>query len=147
MMIRAQCVVHRGDKLLMVKLRGEVETWWCLPGGAVEPGEIPEEATLRELREECQVEGVIIHQLSQWTYSNQDVTYTYLVDIGDQKPQMGIDPEFEHTEQMLVEMKWLRLDEIPERDRAFLWAAGLLGVPGFWEEVRVWGDDVSYPGV
>jgi hypothetical protein len=36
--------------------------------------------------------------------------------------------------------------EIPERDRAFLWAAGLLGVAEFSSEVSNWGDVVSYPG-
>jgi hypothetical protein len=37
------------------------------------------------------------------------------------------------------------LAEIPERDRAYLWAAGLLNVPEFLEEVSGWGDAISYP--
>ena len=49
------------------------------------------------------------------------------------------------TSLALVDMQWLRLSEIPERDRAFLWAAGLLGVGGFFSEVEKWGDDTSYP--
>lgn len=40
----------------------------------------------------------------------------------------------------------MRLAEISERDRAFLWAAGLLGTGAFFEEVRAWGGDPSYPG-
>ena len=35
----------------------------------------------------------------------------------------------------------MRLAEISERDRAFLWAAGLLGTGAFFEEVRAWGGD------
>jgi hypothetical protein len=43
-------------------------------------------------------------------------------------------------------MRWMRLSEVPERDRAFLWAAGLITVDGFFQEVEAWGDAPSYPG-
>jgi hypothetical protein len=43
-------------------------------------------------------------------------------------------------------VKWLSLDQIPERDRVFLWAAGLLCIQEFLEEVSSWGDATSYPG-
>lgn len=145
-MTRAQCIVHRGSKLLMVRLEVGEETWWCLPGGGVDPGELPAEAALRELAEECCVKGRIIRQISHQIYSEEDQTITFLVDIGDQQPVLGTDPEFENSKQMLVEMKWLQLDEIPERDRAFLWAAGLLGIAEFLESVSGWGNETSYPG-
>lgn len=48
---RAQCIVCREDKLLMVQHHYEGVRWWCLPGGAVEPGETEAQAALRELEE------------------------------------------------------------------------------------------------
>jgi hypothetical protein len=59
---------------------------------------------------------------------------------------MGADPEFGQAEQILVDMQWLTLAEIPERDRAYLWAAGLLTLPLFLGEAAAWGDALSYPG-
>lgn len=67
------------------------------------------------------------------------------VEIGDQQPRLGNDPEFRAGSQILVDMRWLNLAEIPERDRVYLWAAGLLGIPAFQAEVEGWGDALSYP--
>ena len=141
-MTRAQCIVHREDKLLMVHHDDSKTAWWCLPGGGVEQDETPAEAALREIEEECCVDGVIVRETSRWTYLAEDETVTFLVDIGDQTPSMGSHP----TDTFLTNVKWVTLSEIPEQDRAFLWAAGLLGVAWFWDEVSGWGNSASYPG-
>lgn len=145
-MIKASCIVHKGNRVLMVQHRVADREWWCLPGGAVEAGETPAEGALRELWEECGLEGTIVRQLSVFGYSNIDTVYTYLVDVGRQQPRLGHDPEFGPHEQALVDVKWLALNEIAERDRVFLWAAGLHGIKEFLREVSRWGSRISYPG-
>ena len=52
--------VHRGHRLLMVQHRSRGRAFWVLPGGGVDDGERPRDAGIRELREECHVEGTII---------------------------------------------------------------------------------------
>ena len=144
-MIRAQCIVHRGNRILMVKHRMEGSEWWCLPGGGVEPSENPSEAALRELEEECSVSGKILRQTGHTTDGFGIETETFIIDIDNQEPRLGVDPEFIGMSQILVDMRWLSLAEIPERDRAYLLAAGLMSIPVFLEEVSHWGDELSYP--
>ena len=146
-MPRVQAIVVRDGRVLMVRHRQDGEEWWCLPGGAQEAGETTEQGALRELREECNVEGVVARQTSYVSYAHDDSTYSFLVDIGDQVPSLGYDPEVVEGKQtlVLVDMQWLRLSEISESDRAFLWAAGLLGVANFLSEVEGWGSQTSYP--
>ena len=143
-----QALVVRDGRVLMVRHRQEGEAYWCLPGGALDPGETPEEGALRELREECNVEGGVVRRTSRAVGPAASETMSSLVEIGDQEPSLGYNPEEpvgRHVAE-LVAVRWLSLSELPERDRAFLWAAGLLGVEGFADEVASWGSEISYPG-
>ena len=146
-MARAQCIVHNTNRVLMLrqKYSKDGHEFWCLPGGTIEEGETPAEAAIRELKEECCVDGIIIQETSVVIYPSNVKNYTFLIDIGNQKPVLGTDPDYSRDDQHLVELKWLTLSEIPERDRAYLWAAGLRSLEEFRAELLSWGDNISYP--
>lgn len=71
--IGAAAAVMDGERLLLTKRTDNGE--WCLPGGAIEPGERPAEAAERETLEETglsvRVTGLI------GVYSNPDVVVVY----------------------------------------------------------------------
>lgn len=144
---RAQCLVVRGDAVLMVQTRDRERTFWCLPGGGIESGEAPDEAALRELHEECCVRGQILQETAVTTYSRdpEERHYTFWVDIGAQEPRLGCDPEFAPDAQCMVAVGWRRLADLSEKDRVFLWTAGLLTLPPFAAEVLGWPDAAAYP--
>ena len=143
-MDRAQCLVIRGNKILTVKHRHDGREYFCLPGGGIEDGETPEFAAARELKEECRVDGTDLKLISMTVNANQTKSYTYFADIGDQEPLLGIDPEFTDNP-ILVGVEWRALDSLCERDRAYMWSAGLIYFDEMANELESWGDDVSYP--
>lgn len=145
---RSQAVVCRDGKLLLVEHRMNGRDFFNLPGGGIEESETPAEAALRELSEEAGVVGRIVRPLAiEYKPDLQSRIFTFLVEIpNDVVPVRGIDPELSEEEQTIVGVAWLSLREIPERDRAYLFGAGLMRIPEFHDEVLGWPDDViSYP--
>jgi 8-oxo-dGTP pyrophosphatase MutT (NUDIX family) len=101
---RASAVILREDQILMVQIEDQGVSWWCLPGGTIEPGETPERAVVRELREELNVQAVPRRRL--YTVPMPDgtgVDYGILVDLRTDMPALGSDP-------MVVDWAWRSLD-------------------------------------
>ena len=145
---RSMAMVVRGTKILMVHTYRFNRYIFELPGGGIEPGETPEEAAVRELKEECGLDGTVVRPLNTLHCKNGSTEYVFLVDVPEnQEAMVGSDPEVpKGGEQSIKDVCWKELQELSEKDRAFLWSYGLMDVDGFFEEVLSWGDAVSYPG-
>ena len=133
---RSVAVVVRDGKLLMERVFYFGREFFTLPGGGIEKNETPEKAVIRELKEECGVDGTIIRPLAV-QYKSGGAEYSFEVSIPDnQEPVPGYDPEEPADNPPLKEVLWMELDEMPERDRAFLWYYGLISVDGFFEKLK-----------
>ncbi len=142
---RSVVFVVRNGKILMEKLFYDGRSFYSIPGGGIEPGETPEQAAVRELKEECGLDGTVVRKLAE-VYSCGRTEHAFEVTVPeDQKEITGFDPEEPADSQPIKEVLWLRLDELPEKDRAFMWRYGLLEIEGFFNEVLSWGDAISYP--
>lgn len=142
---RAQALVVRKNKILLVKHRLNGREFYCLPGGGVEKGESYEAAALRELKEESLVSGKVIRKLSvQYKPHNLGEVHTYLVEVDeDAEPGIGKDPELKEEEQSIIGVAWLMLEELGEVDRAYLWASGLNRVDYFHEKLLKGNNEVN----
>ncbi len=144
---RSVAIVVRNGKILMERVFYFGREFFTVPGGGIEPGETPDQAVLRELKEECGVDGTVVRPLAVQHKSGGGAEYSFEVSIpDDQEPVTGYDPEEQADNPPLKEVLWMGLDEINENDRAFLWYYGLISVKGFFEEIRSWGNEISYPG-
>jgi ADP-ribose pyrophosphatase YjhB (NUDIX family) len=90
---RASAVLLKGDRLLMVRISDHGRTWWCLPGGTIEPNETPEETIGRELREELHLRVACRERLYEVPMPHEDGTDVgILVDAPTDPLLPGVDP-------------------------------------------------------
>ena len=113
--VRAQALIIRDGAVLFgygkVKAGGFRHFFL---GGGVEAGESADQAVLREVREEAGVRGSIRHRFSREIKPDHA---TYLVDIGEETPVLGCDPEevaLPLQERCLQKLIWISLDDAEE---------------------------------
>lgn len=138
--------VIRNHAILLEKLFYDNRYFYSIPGGGIEKGETPEEAAIRELKEECGLDGTIVKKLTVRYKADGSTEYVFEVTVSDeQTPCKGYDPEEPRDHQSIKDVCWMKLDQLSEKDRAFLWSYGLMEIDGFFDELLRWGEQISYP--
>src|SRR5687767_14499646 len=72
---RAVAVVERDGKLLVIRRHLDGRDYAVLPGGGIEPGESPAEAVVRELAEECTLDGKVERLLFEADHGDRAAAY------------------------------------------------------------------------
>ena len=110
-------VIRKGDKIFATQRGyGEWKDWWEFPGGKMEPGETPEEALVREIREELGTEISVdkfLHTVD-WDYPKFHLTmHCFMCSLKTEALHLN-----EHEaarwlgEGDIHSVKWLPADEI-----------------------------------
>ena len=65
----AVAALCRGERLLLIRRAEDIRSGgrWCLPGGAIEPGESSGQAVVREMAEELGLTVRAVEQVWRWT--------------------------------------------------------------------------------
>ena len=118
----------------------------CSAGGAAADDSAPVSGVILD-QAGLPVIGAFVLQkgTSNGTITDPDGKFTIEIP-SDAVAITGYDPEFEGSESPLKEVLWMSLDEISEKDRAFLWSYGLMQVDGFFSKICEWDNAISYPG-
>ena len=115
---RAQALIIEDGRVLLAKHHDLTidAVYWCMPGGGVEAGESPEQAAIRELKEETNLDIRIIDQIGELRLPGVTQGYskgvTFLAEVIGGDMQLGHDPEQVHWEdKYLKEVKWRNIDQ------------------------------------
>ena len=99
-------IIRKGEKIFATQRGyGEWKDWWEFPGGKIEPGEEPEDALKREIREELATEIKVEDLLTrvEYDYPHFHLTmYCYLCSI--ESGQLSL---LEHED-----ARWLTTNEL-----------------------------------
>jgi 8-oxo-dGTP diphosphatase len=111
----AAIIIKDGEVFATQRGYGEWQGWWEFPGGKIEPGETPQEALVREIREELDADisvGTLLETV-EWDYPTFHLTmHCYLCTLLSASLNLN-----EHqaaawlTPQTLTTVKWLPADE------------------------------------
>jgi ADP-ribose pyrophosphatase YjhB (NUDIX family) len=155
--MRVAVIVIQDERVLLVahQFPGQRRAW-LLPGGSVELGETFIEAAIREAREETGLEVeieklVFWREFFDWRYA---LELTFLARPTGGQLRVGHDPEFHDHVQVIKQVRWCALAELPKLDIApqvlgqrlsDAWRAGFEGhepylglTESFAESLRAW---------
>ena len=116
-------ILLKGDKVLCAQ-RGKnkydyLSYRWEFPGGKIEPGESPEQAVVREIREELAIEIIVQKLLTVVEYDYPDFhlqMYCFLCEICERKAGRPVLREHEAarwlTRETIDEVDWLPADQV-----------------------------------
>ena len=111
----AAIIIKDGQVFATQRGYGEFKGWWEFPGGKMEPGESPQEALKREIREELDAEVEVRELLEtvEWDYPNFHLTmHCFICSLLSESLHLN-----EHeaatwlTYETLRSVKWLPADE------------------------------------
>ena len=109
---RATAILVKDSKILLVKIADKGRSWWCPPGGTIRPDETPEDAAVRELQEELNLEVVPSRRLYVVPMQHEEgIEFGILVEAASTKAALGID-------QAVVDWTWRSLDDVDDLPHA-----------------------------
>ena len=110
----AAIIIRNGEVFATQRGYGEWKGWWEFPGGKIEPGECPQEALRREIKEELDADITVGDLLDtvEWDYPTFHLTmHCYVCSLESESLNLN-----EHsdsawlTKETLESVKWLPAD-------------------------------------
>jgi 8-oxo-dGTP diphosphatase len=100
------CILILDDKALLIQRR-DIPVW-VLPGGGIDPGELPEQAACREMEEETGLKVEIVRKIAEYTPINRLARFTHFYEVRKLSGKLSTGPE-------TFDLKFFHRHELPKR--------------------------------
>ncbi|QRG70493.1 NUDIX hydrolase [Brevibacillus choshinensis] len=109
---------------------------WALPGGFVSPEESLEEAAMRELQMETNIDNIYLEQLYTWGDVNRDprtrvISASYMALVDSESLEVKAGEDADDARWFRLEDKWLRENKIATQDGT---------ITEKWVQLRFWNE-------
>jgi 8-oxo-dGTP diphosphatase len=123
MRTRAGIVLIEDDKVALIERHRAGLEYFVFPGGGVDPGETPEQAAVREAREELGIEVAIQRKLVEIRFGQSTQIY-FLVEKVSGEFGTGTGEEFTDSDpndpqEGIYIPIWMRIDELSKQAKVF----------------------------
>ena len=121
--VAAAMIIENGAVLATQRGYGAFKGGWEFPGGKLEPGELPEEALVREIREELEVDIEVVEYLDTVEYDYPEFHLSMACFVCRLKSEELVLKEHEAsawlTKEILYSVDWLPADQglIPQIEK------------------------------
>jgi 8-oxo-dGTP diphosphatase len=111
LLVSAGVIQRDGRVLVGQRRRGDRHALkWEFPGGKVESGETPQEALVRELREELQIEAAVGSELARYEHEYPNGSRVHLLFFAVR------DYQGEPLARVFEQIRWTQLETLPDLD-------------------------------
>ncbi|MGN7386355.1 NUDIX hydrolase [Sporosarcina sp. SAFN-015] len=112
---RGSAVIIEGDKIVLIKRNRDGEEYYVFPGGGIEKGESPEQATIREAFEELGVRIDVIKCLGTVEFKGKQHYFISKIVGGEFGTGQGEEYE-ENRNRGIYEPMWIPISELDSLD-------------------------------
>lgn len=110
--IRANAIIVRDNKILLIHRKKNGDEYWVFPGGGIEEGESGEEAVSREVKEETDLEVTKITEVFKADNDDGRIHPYYLVEVGEGKPKLSAMAPEEVNDNNWYNPEWIELGKL-----------------------------------
>jgi 8-oxo-dGTP diphosphatase len=115
MSYRAAIVLLQDDKVALIERHRAGQHYFTFPGGHVEPGETPEQAAVREAKEELGLDVSIQRLLAEiWWHDHPQFYYLVEAVSGDFGTGAGEELQHAHPKKGTYQPLWVRVQDLPD---------------------------------
>lgn len=111
--VRVSAVIIKEDKILLIHRKKNGEEYWVFPGGGVEEGETSDQAIVREVKEETNLD-VSKHELAFMCLNELDNKEQpfYYCEVSNGKPEIVGEEKDKNNADNWYHLEWIKLSDL-----------------------------------